>query len=399
MSQLLVLTLMTDRLCRIAWRYFLTLAIVLGLVAVPVIAVSSESSTGHTLKEDTHVFNVLITCRDSDTGTGIAGVRVYLDGEFRGVTAGKEGKIVVVSLPTGEHTVRTVGRGYMENTSSIRIPTDEGGNILMHPAKIIPIGKIGPVEDRMDVVFVPSRTQYDCAKKEKISTDYYTANEENFRNDVDNLVEKLRAVNSLTRNQSCLPEDTPDRFNFYYYSDPGDYADAFSGCAGTLPEDFWEDAPFTDVAVIIYPQYTGKYTGPPCEPNGCSSSMGPGIHSWFKSPANNGPVFLHEAGHAVFGLMDTYCGETYYAQNDPRPNVWSSQSACIQSAKSNNWDPTHCRQILQKANNGTILCQKEFWRYDPDPDMMSYSLFIGKFGNATTLHIHQMLDNINRWNP
>jgi len=398
MAQSLIHAMITDKTCRITWRIFLTLAILLGLVAVPVIATSPDSSSGQPSPDDRHTYGIPVTCRDSNTGTGIAGIRVYLDGEFRGVTTGKEGRIVVLSLPRGEHTVRAVGRGYRENTSIIRIPQDEGAYILMYPSKIIPVGETGAVEDRMDVVFVPSKTQYDCTKKQKISTDYYTANEDNFRNDVNGLIEKLRALNSLTRNQSCLPGDTPDRFNFYYYSDPGDYADAFSGCAGKLPEDFWKDAPFTDVAVIIYPQYTGKYTGPPCEPNGCSSTMGPGTQSWFKSPANNAPVFMHEAGHTGFGLMDTYCGETYYAQNDPRPNVWSTQSACILSAESNSWDPTYCRQILQKASNGTIICQKEFWRYDPDPDMMSYSLFTGKFGNATTLHIHHMLDNINRWN-
>ena len=371
-----------------------------GLLLSPVVALSTDTPPGLPAMNHTHASSILITCRDANTKTGIADARMYLDGEYRGTTAGTDGHIIISSLASGEHSIRAVRRGFMENISTIQIPDETNAILLLHPAKIIPVGETGPKEERMDIVFVPSKTQYDCTKKEKVITDYYTANEDNFRNDVNTLIKTLLVLNSRTANNSCLPEDAPNRFNFYYYSDPGDYADAFSGCAGTLPEDFWEDAPFTDVAVIIYPKYTGSYTGPPCEPNGCSSSMGPGTNSWFKSPANAGSVFMHEAGHAVFGLIDTYCGETYYTENNPTPNVWSSQSACILSAQGNRWDPSLCRQIVQTSKNGTaVTCTKKFWRYDPEPDLMGNSLFYGKFGNATTLHIHYMLDNINRWNP
>ena len=47
-------------------------------------------------------------------------------------------------------------------------------------------------------------------------------------------------------------KDFRERFNFYYYWDTGSYADAFEGCAGTLPNEFWNDAPFTDVAIIMF---------------------------------------------------------------------------------------------------------------------------------------------------
>jgi hypothetical protein len=377
----------------------MTFIVLVFPLLVPATAISSDIVSGLPVAGDTTGFDLSILCKNMDTGAGIAGARVYVDGGYPGLTSGTDGHIMLPSLSRGEHSIRVVQRGFLEKIITVHIPEGKEVVIALHPAKIIPIGDHGPEEERMDIVFVPSKTQYDCTKKEKVPTDYYTSNEENFRRDVNTLIQKrILVMNSMTLNQSCLPEDALNRFNFYYYSDPGDYADAFSGCAGTLPEDFWEEAPFTDVAIILYPTYTGVYSGPPCEPNGCSSSMGPGINSWFKAPADSGSVFMHEAGHAVFGLIDTYCGETYYAENDPNPNVWSSQSGCVMAAMKNNWDPLQCRKIVRPANKGTTAaCQKDFWRYDPEPDIMGNSILSGKFGNASTLHVHYMLDNINRW--
>jgi len=376
------------------------LFILFSLVVIPAAAATADAPEGLHPVGDLRTSNLAVTCKNIDTGAGIPGTRIYLDGGYAGDTAGKEGLLVLSSLSAGDHTLRALNRGYMENITTVHIPEYKEAVIALHPAKIIPIGNHGPVEERMDIVFVPSKTMYDCTKKEKRTTDYYTKNEENFRNDVNTLIEKrILVMNALTLNQTCLPEDATTRFNFYYYSDPGDFADAFAGCAGTLPEDFWDEAPFTDVAIIVYPTYKGVYLGPPCEPNGCSSSMGPGIHSWFKAPADSGWVFMHEAGHAIFGLIDTYCGETYYTQNDPNPNVWSSQSDCVLAARKNNWDPALCRQISTAARSGiSPACQKSYWRIDPEPDMMGTYIIKGKLGNASTLHVHYMLDNINRWN-
>ncbi|WP_321507937.1 hypothetical protein [uncultured Methanoregula sp.] len=372
----------------------LTGIILAGLLAGLASAMTGDPAEGLHSVDTLASSNQVIACKNIDSGVGIANTRIYVDGGYAGATSGKDGLIIVTSLSPGEHSVRAVSRGYMENTTMITIPSDIIPVLALHPLKVIPTGDHGPVEERIDVVFVPSKTEYDCTKKMKVETDYYTSNEENFRRDVDNLIQKrFFTLNTLVAKGNNLPENISSRFNFYYYSDPGDFADAFKGCAGTLPEDFWEEAPFTDVAVIIYPKYTGIYSGPPCEPNGCSSTLGPGIQSWFKAPANSIPVFTHESGHAAFALIDTYCGETYYTQNELQPNVWNSQSACVQAAKNNGWDPNQCRQITQTST----ACQKGFWRYDPEPDIMGTSLFSGKFGSAATSHMQYILENINRW--
>ncbi len=85
----------------------------------------------------------------------------------------------------------------------------------------------------------------------------------------------------------------------------------------------------------------------------------------------------------IFGLIDTYCGNTVYWQNDPDPNVWSSQENCVKDAINNSWDPSACRQIQQENPS---ICTKQFWRWDPDPDIM-HEGYSGTFGKASTLRI------------
>jgi len=75
-----------------------------------------------------------------------------------------------------------------------------------------------------------------------------------------------------------------------------------------------------------------------------------------------------------------------------------SQSGCILASDNNRRDTSACRQIAQTARQGTaISCQKNFWRYDPEPDIMSTAKDWARFGNASTLHIRYLLEHINRW--
>jgi len=381
------------------YRVLLLTLTLCSFLALPVIAISLDNVSAVPTKFGTNSSDLTIIVRNIDSGAGISGARVYLDSGYEGVTSGDTGSLTIFSVSKGPHSIRVIKRGFMENITDVTFLPEQQAIVLLHPSKIISIGTNGPVEERIDIVFVPSNTEYDCIKQQKILTDYYTSNEENFRNDVNNLVQKfLFTLDNKTSKNIDLPENFHDRFNFYYYSDPGDFADAFNGCAGTLPEDYWDDAPFTDVAIIIYPKYRGTYKGPPCEPDGCSNGMGPGVKTWYKTPASSELLFIHEAGHAVFGLIDTYCGETYYTQNNPYPNVWDSQTGCTLAAGNAQWNSLSCRQIAQPAKKGDAeSCRKDFWRYDPEPDIMETLTVSGKFGNASTLHIRYILENINRW--
>jgi hypothetical protein len=57
-------------------------------------------------------------------------------------------------------------------------------------------------------------------------------------------------------------------------------------------------------------------------------------------------IMMHETGHAVFAVVNTYCGNTHYEQNDQFTNVWNSETACVNDLKSKGGDSSKCRQIL-----------------------------------------------------
>ena len=111
-----------------------------------------------------------------------------------------------------------------------------------------------------------------------------------------------------------------------------------------VPDSYWDNVTFSDVTVILYPTYYGRYANTSCQPTGCTQIFGPG-RSQMKAPANQERIVRLETGHALFGLDDTFCGDTYYWQNDPYPNVWSSLASCQADAQSHNRDPAQCRQI------------------------------------------------------
>ncbi|MGB7789191.1 PEGA domain-containing protein, partial [Methanoregula sp.] len=336
-----------------------------------------------------------VTVREADTGEIATDALVYLDGSAAGLTSESEGNILLQHVSEGGHSIRVTRDGFAETTKTVNIEGDQNLTVFLSPSKVIPVIVNGPPEGKIDVVFVASKTQYDCTNQEKVATDTYTANRTSFQQDVSNLIsDNYLSLDQYTSGQIGLPSDYKDRFNFYYYWDKDNFADAFDGCAGTLPDHFWENAPFADVVIIVYPTYTGLYSGT-CQPDGCASGLGLGTHSWVKVPADGGKLILHESGHAIFGLIDAYCGDTYYTEDDPFPNVWSTGAACSKAATS--WNTSTCKQITGPAlSPGSASCSKQFWEYDPEPNIMGvgvYSYF-GKFGEAETTRIDYIFNNI-----
>jgi hypothetical protein len=345
--------------------------------------------------------DLTIKVRDAGNGTALLGAHVYLDGESVGTTSDNDGIKDLRDVPRSEHTIRVAKTGYEEVTRKITVNETQQITIQLNESKLIPLLVHGSPETKFDIVFVPSKTSYNCNLKTKIPIDTYSNDRQRFIEDVNNKISTLFfRLDSLTSSQVGLPADYYSRFNFYYYWDPENFADAFDGCAGSLPEQFRKNAPATDVAIILYPSYLGMYSDSSCEPNACANGLGPGSGSWLKAPADSPMIFLHESGHVVFGLIDTYCGETYYRENTPSPNVWSTQDACITTARQEQWNITGCRQITKPATSRTKeICVKNFWKWDPDPDIMGSGAYSGRFGSASTIHIRYMLDTINRWNP
>ena len=235
---------------------------------------------------------------------------------------------------------------------------------------VVPIRIKGkPDKGFIDVVFVPDLS--------------YQGNINGFVNDA---IEHIRN-GYFKLDQKCvdpIPNNYKDRFNFYYYT--GGFGNESASCSGQLPNGFYNsnNADFADVAGILV---SGYFTG-------CSNALGPPSH--FDAGDNTilgaTTVVIHESGHAIFGLVDEYCGNTYYEQNDPVPNVWSSLANCINDANNEGWTSGNCRQIKSGG------CQKNFWRYDPDAPNPDYMTACGfgcnanyMFGEACTRRINYCL--------
>jgi hypothetical protein len=344
-------------------------------------------------------FDLTVLTKDAKTGTFMGGAHIYLDGGSVGITSEKDGKQILSEVQRGTHTIRVVKTGFEEITRSVDISEKKQVSFTLNRSKIIPVQIHGSTDDKIDIVFVASKTSFNCNLKTKIQTQVYTGDQPRFIMDVNNKNDNVfLKLDTLISGSVGLPQDFRERFNFYYYWDTENFADAFDGCAGTLPHEFWNDAPYTDVAIILYPSYEGFYSGSPCEPIGCANGLGPGSGSWLKAPAGSPMIFLHESGHVVFGLIDTYCGDTYYVENSPFPNVWNSEYSCKKNAEQERWDTTSCRQIFKPASSRSKdPCTKDYWRADSDPDIMGSGAYSGRFGNASTSRIRHIFNTIKRW--
>lgn len=183
-----------------------------------------------------------------------------------------------------------------------------------------------------------------------------------------------------------LPADYRNKFNFYYWNSINDHA-ASGCCDQPMPTGYATSATFADAMPLLY--YTG---GDLC---GCANWG----HNRFRTPgrAAAGPSVgekeivgqaLHESGHAIFGLSDTYCGETAYRNNPPHANAWTSLTNCRTDISGRGWDNTPCRLMGPSTDR---FCGS-WYRYDldvPDDEMMEWGF--ERYGPAGTRRINWTL--------
>jgi hypothetical protein len=332
---------------------------------------------------------VNVVVKNARTGETLGGALVFLDGGYQNETSSPGGTAAVSDVSPGTHTIRVTLSGYNEKTVTFNYPATTTVEVPIAKQALVPLlNANGPSSNTITVVFYPSSTSYSCINNAKLPAPDYITNETLFREDVLNVINNTYMnLDQFTSPADPLPDDYKNYFNFYYYYDPSSPADAFSGCSGSLPDSYWDNVTFSDVTVILYPTYYGRYANTSCQPTGCTQIFGPG-HSQMKAPANQERIVRLETGHALFGLDDTFCGDTYYWQNDPYPNVWSSLASCQADAQSHNRDPVQCRQI--ESEDSPPSCIRNFWQWDPMPDVMAGS-YSGRFGDAATQRINYVL--------
>jgi hypothetical protein len=334
--------------------------------------------------------SVIVVVKDMHTRENLDGALVYFDGGYLGDTSSPDeiGIVVIHDVGPGIHTVRVTRPGYNENTTKIDYPAEKAVGVLISKGALVSLNPDGPSPNAINVVFYPSSTSYSCTDNQNVSAPEYVTNETRFREDVRNVINNTYLnLDQFTSPSDPLPDNYQNYFNFYYYYDSSSPADAFSGCSGSVPEGYWDNVTFSDVTVILYPAYYGRFTTMACQPTGCTQIFGPG-RSQMKAPADQEPIVRLETGHAVFGLDDTFCGSTYYWQNEPYPNVWSSLESCQSDAQSHDRDPAQCRRIM--SDDSIPICIRNFWHWDPMPDVMA-GADNGTFGSAATQRINYIL--------
>jgi len=331
---------------------------------------------------------VLVTVTEAKSGIPINGALVYLDGAYEGATSSAvgDGTLALTGIGAGTHTLRAAGGEYRDSVQTFRVPGEDQVTLALNTSYLHPLIVNGSTDNAISVVFYPSATSFDCPYNTKVNDSRY-ADENLFREDVMAVISRTYLnLGAVTDPSEPLPEGYREKFNFYYYFDPSAPGDAFDGCSGSVPASYWNDVTFADVTVLLYPAYHGSYNNASCQPVGCFQSSGTG-RGVMKIPADRTTLFFHETGHALFGLVDTYCGDTWYYENDPYPNLWSSLASCQSGASANGRDPALCRPIKE---NSTVSCYGEYWRWDPDPDIMAEA-YDGQFGSAATRRIDHVL--------
>lgn len=363
------------------------------IIAVVLLIVISGTPLAAAANNDN---SLSVVIKDGKTGKPLDGAVMYLDGDFKGTTPAQGvGVLQFSDIKQGPHTLRITRTGYRASIVKFEFPSEKNLDVMMMKGSIFSLNKNGPSAGGINVIFIPSATTFSCSEKKKMSDSTYITNQSRFKEDVVRVIDRTYLnLDRISSSSVGLPDNYQNSFNFYYYYNPAEPADAFSGCAGTVPDTYWDEVTFGDITVILYPTYYGRYTNSSCQPIGCYKSQGPG-RRLMKVPSDKELLFVHETGHAVFGLVDTYCGNTYYYQNSPYPNVWTSPDSCMADAQADNRDPAACRQIEQ---NSPGSCSRQFWRYDPDPDIMA-NTNSGTFGTAATQRIRYILTQTSREFP
>jgi hypothetical protein len=153
---------------------------------------------------------------------------------------------------------------------------------------------------------------------------------------IDDVEDKMYAV----FNPQDIIEETGnfEAFNFYVYSKPADA----SSCPGTPHADTDGDIDWRDVDAILHPANMAD----------CANVT----LRRFTAEGSNTKAFLHESGHAVFGLADEYDSSncsTYYFQASTEPNIWSNEASCQAEQNAKGRDPAACWEFTN--------CQNGWW--------------------------------------
>jgi len=220
---------------------------------------------------------------------------------------------------------------------------DCGGSCLVVCGNCKPYMINGNNDDKIDIVFVPDIT---------------------YKNNLNLFIQHMGKIINNSYMNSIAIRNNINKFNFYYYTENFSQTnwtacnESFSNfnCKHKIPKSVKKECSFYDSIAIIH---TGK-----------QRDFASGII--FSSTYNMSGTFVHESGHAIFGLSDEYCCDSNYYESEPFPNIWGSNKSCRDYAVNNSWNPNDCKLFCDPniTDRGENLCGDGWWRSDPNPDIM-----------------------------
>jgi len=154
--------------------------------------------------------------------------------------------------------------------------------------------------------------------------------DDDYNDDIGDLVDDATDKVTDVYGKQALIETNLDKFNFWVYKKEAD-----AGGCGTPHSDAATDMPWRDDDAVLH---VGTFQD--CTNVGLSR---------FSAEGSNTKAFLHESGHAVFGLGDEYDGPTNYSiVQTPEPNIFDSDSECENEQSDKNRDPAECYEFTTR---------------------------------------------------
>jgi hypothetical protein len=167
----------------------------------------------------------------------------------------------------------------------------------------------GSTADKEDVVFHMA--------------DDYAANGLTFTDFINDATDKVQDVYGA----QDIVKTNLDKFNIWVYKKEADEV----GC-GTVDPDANTDMPWRDDDAVLHDSSFQDCTNV-------------GL-SHFSAEGWSTKAFLHESGHAVFGLGDEYDGPTNYSVvQSPEPNIWDNEADCQSEQTAKGRDPNACYEF------------------------------------------------------
>ena len=154
---------------------------------------------------------------------------------------------------------------------------------------------------------------------------------DDYNNDFDDFLEDATDKIADVFGMQEIIDRNLDKFNFWVYTKEGQA----SGC-GTPDSDVSSDMPWRDDDAVLH-----ETSFQDCTNAGLTRFSAEGFDT---------KAFLHESGHAIFGLGDEYDGPTNYSiVQSPEPNIFATESECRNEQTANGRDPDECYEFTSRG--------------------------------------------------